>query len=275
MPHSGGAVRGRDADAPPWAPHPGAGRRLARVCTVIIDVPDEADGAVRLVAVRDEDPGRPWRALGEWWPRLPGVIGVQDIRAGSAWLAADPGRGRLAILLNRADTLDVPEDRLVSRGTLPLASVSGEDLDAAPPTHGFNLLEVDGTVARVRAWDGRTLVTAELPPGVHMLAHDGVDDPRTSRIARWLPDYRAARPAPGADPASSALAEGATSANPSAPTDLAASVIDLPSASAGRRSLGKRIYLCISLSKRKKIMKSRRTERPPSFQPVHFMFRRC
>lgn len=171
------------------------------MCTVIIDVPDEADGAVRLVAVRDEDPGRPWRALGEWWPRLPGVIGVQDIRAGGAWLAADTGRGRLAILLNRADTLDVPEDRLVSRGTLPLASVSGEDLDAAPPTHGFNLLEVDGTVARVRAWDGRTLVTAELPPGVHMLAHDGVDDPRTSRIARWLPDYRAARPAPGADPA--------------------------------------------------------------------------
>lgn len=173
------------------------------MCTVIIDVPDAAAGAgaaVRLLAVRDEDPGRPWHPLGAWWPQLPGVVGVHDIRAGGAWLAADPAHARLAILLNRADTVDLPEDQLVSRGTLPLASVTGHALDAAPRTHGFNLLEVAGTSARVHAWDGRTLVTTDLGPGVHMLAHDGIDDPATARIAHWLPDYRATRPTRGTDP---------------------------------------------------------------------------
>jgi len=164
------------------------------VCTVIIDVPDDRAGAVRLLAVRDEDPGRPWHPLGAWWPQLPGVVGVHDIRAGGAWLAADPARARVAILLNRADVLDVPDDQLVSRGTMPLASVAGDAPDAAPRTHGFNLVEVDGATARVRAWDGRALVTTELQPGVHMLAHDGIDDPATARIAHWLPEFRAARP---------------------------------------------------------------------------------
>jgi hypothetical protein len=163
------------------------------MCTVVIDVPDDPDGAVRVLAVRDEDPARSWHPLGSWWPEHPEVIGVHDIRAGGAWLAADPGRGRLAILLNRADTTDVPEHLLVSRGALPLAFVTGGEVDAAPRTHGFNLVEVDGTSARVRAWDGRRLVTTDLAPGVHMLAHDGVDDPATARIARWLPEFRAQR----------------------------------------------------------------------------------
>jgi hypothetical protein len=180
---------------------PEPGRTLDDVCTVIIDIPDDPSGAVRLLAVRDEDPGRPWHPLGEWWPQHPGVVGVHDIRAGGAWLAADPARGRLAILLNRADTVDAPEDQLVSRGSLPLASVTGHEVDAAPRTHGFNLVEVSGATACVRAWDGHVLVTTLLEPGVHMLAHDGVDDPATARIAHWLPEYRAARPAPGDDAA--------------------------------------------------------------------------
>ena len=48
------------------------------MCTVIITVPDDDTQPVRLLAVRDEDPGRPWDRLGAWWPDLyPGVVGIR------------------------------------------------------------------------------------------------------------------------------------------------------------------------------------------------------
>jgi hypothetical protein len=56
--------------------------------------------------------------------------------------------------------------------------------------HGFNLLEVGPDAARVLSWDGKTLTETPVPQGVHMLAHDGLDDPATARIARWLPAFR-------------------------------------------------------------------------------------
>lgn len=181
------------------------------MCTVVIEA-DAAGSAVRLLAVRDEDPQREWDALGPWWPDLrgphgpvPGVVGIRDRRAGGAWLAADPASGRLAVLLNRADGLDLPDDQAISRGTLALAWVSGS---AGPGTngfgdtlarmHGFNLLEVSPDGARVISWDGTALRETAVPAGVHMIAHTDLDDPGTARIARWLPEFRA-HPATGAD----------------------------------------------------------------------------
>ena len=70
------------------------------MCTVVIRVPTAGGGPVRVLAVRDEDPSRPWRPLGPWWPKLPQVRGVKDELAGGAWLAADDTR--LAVLLNWA-----------------------------------------------------------------------------------------------------------------------------------------------------------------------------
>ncbi len=164
------------------------------MCTVIIRVPSASAEPVRLLAIRDEDPARTWLPLGASWPDThPGVVGVRDVRAGGAWLAADPARGRLAVLLNRADVPDMssrPESELVSRGGLVLASVAGSSPVGEQPTHGFNLLEVDGDAARVVTWDGEALRTTPLAPGTHMIAHDDVDDPGTARIARWLPEFR-------------------------------------------------------------------------------------
>ena len=74
------------------------------MCTVVIRVPEPDRGDVRILAVRDEDPGRPWLPLGAWWPEHPEVEGVMDQLAGGAWLAHDDRR--LAVLLNRADALD-------------------------------------------------------------------------------------------------------------------------------------------------------------------------
>ena len=159
--------------------------RLRRVCTVVIQVraaePAERPGA-RLLAVRDEDPQREWDALGEWWPDQPGVVGIRDRRAGGAWLAADPATRRLAVLLNRADVLDLPDDQAISRGTLALASVARVSPSGSPRMHGFNLLEVSPAGARVLSWDGATLRETPVPAGVHMIAHDDLDDPRTARI---------------------------------------------------------------------------------------------
>ena len=168
-------------------PHARGLRRLSIVCTVVIDVADA--GSSRLLAVRDEDPQRPWDRLGAWWPDdYPGVVGVRDRRAGGAWLAVNPAEHRLAVLLNRADALDLPD--AVSRGSLALESVLGRSPERSPRMHGFNLVEVTPTSARVISWDGERLRETPIAPGVHMIAHDDLDDPSTPRIAAWLPRFR-------------------------------------------------------------------------------------
>jgi hypothetical protein len=68
-----------------------------------------------------------------------------------------------------------------------------------PRTHGFHLVEADASGARVVTWDGVALRTAALEPGVHMIAHDDIDDPETARIAAWLDDFRAAPLSDGDD----------------------------------------------------------------------------
>lgn len=167
------------------------------MCTVVVEVPASAEGSTRVLAVRDEDPARPWDPLGRWWPDThPGTIGVRDRRAGGAWLAAagGAGKGRLSVLLNRAiacggNAQASAAAPLASRGTLVLASAAGEPLADDPVTAGFNLVEVQGSRVFVSSWDGCALRTQQLPAGVHMIAHDGVDDPKTARIAHWLPEF--------------------------------------------------------------------------------------
>lgn len=184
------------------------------MCTVIIHVPERQGAAVHLLAVRDEDPQRAWMPLGESWPERPGIVGVRDGRAGGAWLAADPAARRLAVILNRADVLS--DDPPGSRGHVVLDALAGREPPAAPRTHGFNLVEVDADGARVTMWDGRSVRRAALAPGIHMIAHDDVDDERTARIAAWhdrfsVPDDGDARWwRPWLDVLERASADGAT-----------------------------------------------------------------
>lgn len=156
------------------------------MCTVIVHVPADPETPTRLLAVRDEDPDRAWDRLGQWWPGdHPGVLGVRDARAGGAWLAADPAGGRVAVILNRAELTDVDPAHLGSRGHVVLAAVAGESLPDAPRVNGFNLVEVAADGTRVTMWDGERVRTQRLAPGVHMIAHDDVDDPATARIVAW------------------------------------------------------------------------------------------
>jgi hypothetical protein len=162
------------------------------MCTVVVRVPEPSSAdPVRLLAVRDEDPQRPWNPLGEWWPDRPGLTGVQDRLAGGAWLAAQGPR--LAVLLNRAGHPDgVRPEELESRGGIVLASVGGASPSGTPRTLGFNLVEVDGRDVAVTSWDGVELRRQVLSPGTHMLAHNDVDDLGTPRIAAWHRRFEAA-----------------------------------------------------------------------------------
>ncbi|MCR2813826.1 NRDE family protein [Microbacterium sp. zg.Y1090] len=170
------------------------------MCTVIVRVPEEAGAPVQLIAVRDEDPGRPWDPLGRWWPQThPGVVGVRDRRAGGAWLAADPMAHRLAVVLNRADLSDRGDDEVTTRGRLALESVAGNPPAPTPTERGFNLVEVDAAGVRVVSWDGVRRREQRLTPGTHMIAHDDVDDPNTPRIAAWLDRFRDAADGAGPD----------------------------------------------------------------------------
>jgi len=155
------------------------------VCTVIVRVPSVPGQPLRLLAVRDEDPERPWQPLGAWWPgEHPGVVGVRDLRAGGAWLAAS--ERRLAVLLNRWSP-PVPEGWApVSRGTVVLDAVGGRLPVPSPAISGFNLIQAGAGGARFMSWDGLTLVDRLVAPGTHMVAHDDLDDPRSARVAAWL-----------------------------------------------------------------------------------------
>jgi len=158
------------------------------MCTVVIRVPDAGGDPVRVLAVRDEDPGRPWRPLGAWWPDRPGVRGVMDELAGGAWLAADDTT--LAVLLNRAGGADGPV--ITSRGALVLDTVAGHPLPDPLTTLGLNLLRVDAHGARATSWEGGSPRVVDLAPGTHMIAHDDLDDPATARVAAWLDAFAAA-----------------------------------------------------------------------------------
>lgn len=166
---------------------------MVYMCTVIINVPAPDAAPTRFIAIRDEDPGRPWLAPGEHWPQqYPGVVGIRDQRAGGAWLAFDEVHNRAAVVLNRRDHSGRDPRSLATRGTLALDAVMGIFPEDQPKTAGFNLLTVSPSSATVVSWDGISRHEYQIPAGVHMLAHDDLDDLRTDRIKRWLPDFRAA-----------------------------------------------------------------------------------
>lgn len=164
------------------------------MCTLIVRVPDDEGQPVRLIAVRDEDPARDWNALGPWWPRThPGTIGVQDARAGGAWLAALPDEGRLAVLLNVGGPM--PQPGLASRGEVVLDAVVGIAPDPNRRTQPYALVTVDGSSVALTLSDGTTRTTQAIGPGVHMLVNSTVvDDETFARVERWLPEFRAATP---------------------------------------------------------------------------------
>lgn len=169
------------------------------MCTVVVRVPEDPTEPTRILAVRDEDPNRPWRALGPHWPTShPGVVGVQDARAGGAWLAALPEAGRLAVLLNVGGPS--PQPGLASRGEVVLDAVTGREPDVERRTQAYNLVTVDAGRVTVTISDGAALTARPLEPGVHMLVNSELpNDESFTRVPRWLPEFREAAERADAD----------------------------------------------------------------------------
>ncbi|RKR76654.1 NRDE family protein [Frondihabitans australicus] len=184
------------------------------MCTVVVSLEPDSAWPVVLLGLRDEAVDRPWDSPGAWWPELPGVRGVRDREAGGAWLAVDDASSRAAVVLNRHEQVAEPEGGYTTRGVLPLEAVSGRTRAQEPTTRAFNLVTASPDGIRFTSWDGRTLASHDLRPGVHMITHEGPDVATVPRELRWLPRFREAfrpevAPAPDAAPSGVAPASSA------------------------------------------------------------------
>ena len=164
----------------------------------MVGIEGEDAASVRLLAVRDEDPQREWDALGPWWPeQYPGVIGIRDRRAGGAWLAVDPQRRRLAVLLNADGTERqfriTPETAAVVRQQgLTIAELDQWSLDRSgeplAPSARLLLAGADGPAGEMRKVLVLTLPSEAVTDGVCQWPETGdlLDDrlgPRTVTVA--------------------------------------------------------------------------------------------
>ena len=137
--------------------------------------------------------------------KTPAARGIRSARGGptgpASWacaIAVRAARGSRPSLqwdaspssLNREGEPDLPEDRIRTRGALPLDALAHRPLDGLERMRGFNLVTIAAGSAEVTSWTGSVPVeTTTLAPGTHMLAHDDVDDPRTARIIAWREEF--------------------------------------------------------------------------------------
>lgn len=164
------------------------------MCTVIIDFEPGRRWPIAVLGLRDEQPGRAWDPPGAWWPQLgDSVHGIHDREAGGAWLATNDdadGGPRAAVVLNRREDLAVPTAGWTSRGVLPLQAVTGGvDHASGRNARSWNLVELTADGVQVSSWDGDSLRTIDVPPGLHLVTHEGPDHLEVPRVRRWRPDF--------------------------------------------------------------------------------------
>ena len=174
------------------------------MCTVILAWQVLPDAPLVLAANRDEllaRPSDPPLLLISDPPRW----GGRDRLAGGTWLAVDPA-GRIGAVTNRHPGGQPParDSSRHSRGALPLEVLAGDDAAAltcmdslqSRDYNPVNVLYASSTGAWSTSMDddiGRR--TSPIPPGVHVLTEqdvDDVDDQKTQDIRRRATDAVAA-----------------------------------------------------------------------------------
>jgi hypothetical protein len=179
------------------------------MCTALISFDPSAPVPVLLAGIRDELVDRPWQPPGAHWPDQPALVGGRDLRAGGTWLAVDPGRPRVACVLN-GHGRPAPEAARVSRGVLPLKGAADGKLGDVEPERldPFHLVCAEPDDVRLYSWDGRELVERRLEPGLHLVVNSGLEgastvpsgpagDHMAARLAHFRPRLAAAhRPDP-------------------------------------------------------------------------------
>ena len=190
------------------------------MCTVVVSLQPGERVPLRLLGIRDEFAGRPWRPPARHWPGSP-LIGGLDEQAGGTWLAVHPGIPRVACLLNGRGSLADPARRR-SRGDLSLrAAAEGPgflsrlagDPDALAAYDPFHLICAETDLVATLTWPGidpaaqreQPQVRA-LAPGTHLFSNAGHaypagpgDPAGEPKAARFADKFAAARPS--ADPA--------------------------------------------------------------------------
>jgi Transport and Golgi organisation 2 len=178
------------------------------MCTAVVSIDLSSPVPVLLCGVRDEFLQRPWQPPAQHWPDRPGIWGGRDIRAGGTWLAVDPAARQAAALLN-AFGVHAPEEGRLSRGGLPLAFAPPPP-DDLPLYDPFHLVVASLAGVRMWTWDGVSLSSRDLGPGLHIVANTGLEGagphegapPRAiediaARLAHFRPRLlEARRPAP-------------------------------------------------------------------------------
>ncbi|MGD9512398.1 MAG: NRDE family protein [Geminicoccaceae bacterium] len=168
------------------------------MCTLVLLRRPGSSWPLLLAANRDELRTRASMPPARHWPDRPHVRGGLDVLARGSWLGVNDD-GMVAAVLNRRGTLG-PAPGKRSRGELVLealdhaeaaaaaAALSELDPDAYRP---FNLIVADAEHAfwLRHAGDG-PVRSAQVPIGTHMIEAGELDDPASTRIARFLPQFR-------------------------------------------------------------------------------------
>jgi uncharacterized protein with NRDE domain len=171
------------------------------MCTLVILRRPGHDWPLLLAANRDEMAGRLWKPPARHWPDRDEVVGGIDLESGGSWLARND-HGVVAAILNRPGTLG-PAPGKRTRGELVLDALDHADAGAAAVAladldpgayRPFNLVLADNSsawwlAAREHA---RAIVVERIPEGLSMLTAHDMNDTDSSRIARYLPLFRAA-----------------------------------------------------------------------------------
>jgi uncharacterized protein with NRDE domain len=174
------------------------------MCTVVLLHRPDHDWPVILGANRDEMLARPWKPPARHWPDRPNTIAGLDELAGGSWLGLNDA-GVAAAVMNRVGSLGPAPDRR-SRGELVLEALdhdaardAAEALAELDPGayRSFNLVIADCYEAfwlRNLGGNGPGKIDVlKLPPGLSMLTAHDLNDPRSTRIKNYLPQFQSAR----------------------------------------------------------------------------------
>lgn len=173
------------------------------MCTIVLLRRHSHEWPLLMATNRDEMLGRPWLPPGRHWSEHPGVVAGLDRLGGGSWLGVND-RGVAAAVTNRTGTLG-PVSGKHSRGelilkalTCPDAATAAEELSGLNQLdyRAFNLIVADAEgVFWIFHRDGETgegIGYTEVPEGLSMLTDRGLNDFRSDRIRRYLPQFRAA-----------------------------------------------------------------------------------
>ena len=177
------------------------------MCTVVLLKRSGHDWPVMLAANRDERLARQWDPPAPWWPERPGVVAGRDRLGGGTWMGVNRHRV-VAVVLNRRGTLG-PAPGKRSRGELPLLALESRSAKMAADAiaavdasawRSFNMVVADATGAafHLRGLGAGRPEPMPLADGVHVITSTDPNDMTRARVARHLPQFRAA-PAPETD----------------------------------------------------------------------------